>query len=200
MAEEKIKAIVFDWGGVLTQGQIKNFYSKLSAASGLNADSINEKLKKLIIDCSKDKISKQEFCLISSKKLNISPLKFNQIYLCLLEVRLNKSLINSIKILKKKYKIILLADQFKDKEKIIRKLSKGLFNKYFFSFNIKSTKHTKKPFNHLLKHLNLNPKEVIFIDDSKSHIKIAKKLGINSILFRNNLQLIKDLKKFGVKL
>ena len=200
MTKEKIKAIVFDWGGVLTRGQIKNFYSKLSVVSGLDVDTIDEKLRKLIINYSAGKITKQEFCSISSKKLKIPLREFNKIYLCLLEVRLNKPLMNSIKILKKRYKIILLADQFKDKREIIRKSSKGLFDKCFFSFNIKSTKHNKKPFNYLLKYLKLNPDEIVFIDDSKSHVKVAKNMGVNSILFKNNQKLINDLKKFGVKL
>ncbi len=196
----KIKAIVFDWGGVLTKGQINNFYSKLSEVSKLKSYAINKRIRKLIIDYSKDKITKQKFCSISSKKLKISLLEFNKVYLCLLEVKLNKELIKLIKILKKGYKIVLLADQFKDKSKIIRKLSNGLFDKYFFSFEIKSTKHNKKPFIYLLKYLNLNPQEIVFIDDSKHHIKTAKNMEINSILFKNNKQLIKDLKKFGVKL
>lgn len=198
--ERRIKVIVLDWGGVLTKGQIKNFYSKLSAVSGLKSNIINKRIRKLMVDYSEDKITKQEFCSISSKRLKIPLCEFNKIYLCLLEVKLNKKLIKLIKILKKNHKIVLLADQFKDKKKIIRKLSKGLFDKYFFSFEIKSTKHNKKPFIYLLKYLKLNPDEIVFIDDSKFHVEVAKNMGINSILFKNNQKLISDLKRFGVKL
>ena len=62
--------------------------------------------------------------------------------------------------------------------------------------------HVRKPdkeiFNLTLKKLKLNPQQVLFIDDKIENIQGAKKLGIPSILFKNNKDLIEQLTKRGV--
>ena len=49
-------------------------------------------------------------------------------------------------------------------------------------------------------HFKLKPEECIFIDDLKETLKPARKLGMKTILFRNNKQLVRDLRKFNIKI
>jgi putative hydrolase of the HAD superfamily len=55
-----------------------------------------------------------------------------------------------------------------------------LFKKVYYSHEIGLRKPNPEAFNIILKENNLNTSEVLFIDDSIQHIKIAKQLGIKT--------------------
>ena len=89
--------------------------------------------------------------------------------------------------LKQKYSIFLLSNtnaihiNFLKKSLTKEKWNKfnNLFNKIYYSHEIKIRKPSEKAFQLILQENNLRPKEVLFIDDSIQHIKTAKELGIN---------------------
>ena len=62
------------------------------------------------------------------------------------------------------------------------------------------TKTNKKIFELILEKLKLNSREVIFIDDRIKHLEIPKKLGAKTIHFKNNQQLVKGLKRIGIRI
>ena len=51
----------------------------------------------------------------------------------------------------------------------------------------------------VLKKIGLKPEQTVFIDDMKSFIRGARKVGIHTIRFKNRAQLIKDLRKLGIR-
>jgi putative hydrolase of the HAD superfamily len=53
-----------------------------------------------------------------------------------------------------------------------------VFHKAYYSYEIHHKKPDIKSFNLILKEQNLNPNEVLFLDDSEENIKSSKKLGI----------------------
>lgn len=55
----------------------------------------------------------------------------------------------------------------------------SLFDKIYFSHEIKARKPNAAVFQMILAENNLQSKEVFFVDDSPQHIEAAKKLGIN---------------------
>ncbi|MEI6731999.1 MAG: HAD-IA family hydrolase, partial [archaeon] len=76
----------------------------------------------------------------------------------------------------------------------------SVFDFNILSFKVKLIKPDKRIYQLLLKKLKLPGNEVIFTDDYQSCLDGAKKLGINTLLFKNNQQFVKDLRKLGVKL
>ncbi len=50
-----------------------------------------------------------------------------------------------------------------------------------------------KIFNHVLNSLKINPEESVFIDDKEKNLIFSKKLGINTILFKDYNQLKEEL-------
>ena len=56
----------------------------------------------------------------------------------------------------------------------------SLFNKVYFSHKIGCRKPDKKAFEIILEENNLNPNNVLFVDDSLQHIEGAKNLGIKT--------------------
>ena len=74
----------------------------------------------------------------------------------------------------------------------------SVFNKIYFSFQIKSTKKSKSALEFVLKENSLTPSECLFIDDSTTNISFAKELGINSIHFKDAEDLKGELEKFNI--
>ena len=60
------------------------------------------------------------------------------------------------------------------------------FEALFLSYEIGHRKPDTSYFNYVLEHMNAQPEEVLFVDDSPANIEAAEALGINTFLF--NLQ------------
>jgi len=96
--------------------------------------------------------------------------------------------------LKEKYRCVLLSntnqihyDAFTaDLEKLYgyKKFS-DLFHKTYFSHEIGMRKPETRIYNYVLNDLNIQPSELLFIDDTKKNIEAAKKLNWNCILWQN---------------
>lgn len=101
-----------------------------------------------------------------------------------------------IKRLKGKYKLILLSDHVSEWTSYILENNKELdiFDEIFFSYKLGSIKSDPNTFKNIMENLNINTNETIFIDDSKLNIDMAKKQGIDGILFINSKQLEEELK------
>lgn len=111
-----------------------------------------------------------------------------------------KGTLEIIKKLKDKYKLVLLSDYTKEWKDYIIYNNKDLniFDKKYFSCDLGKLKTDEGTFNIVLKDLGVNPNEVIFIDDSKENIEIAKTSGLNVILFKDAKDLEANLKKLNI--
>ena len=76
------------------------------------------------------------------------------------------------------------------------------FFKYFeggiISYKEKLMKPEKDIYNELIKRYEINPKESIFIDDTKENIESASKLGFKAILFTSSKDLREKLIEYNV--
>ena len=115
------------------------------------------------------------------------------------DIKFEKNLKNLIKELKKKYKLIIFTEEFK--EYLPKKLNKffGNWKKYFlFAVTpdvIKIMKPSEKYFRYGLKKFKLKPSEVIVIGDSfERDIIPAKKIGIKTFQVKKKGKVCKILK------
>lgn len=107
----------------------------------------------------------------------------------------------TIKQLKKNYKVVLLSNQNSEVHSIMEKklgLPK-LFDGQIVSGRVGVKKPDTKIFNLLLRSFNARPEKTIFIDDDAGNVDAAKKAGIKGIQFVSLSQMISDLRKAGVK-
>jgi len=200
----QIKAIVFDIGGVMaSENNLVDHYIPLCKSLKINKKKFFEIRNKYINKFAKGEKSGRKLITIFSKRLNIPYKKFlqNWIKYKRKSIKKNFELERIIRDLKKKeYRVASLSNAIDIHYKLGKE--KGLYN--VFNFNILSFKEGfSKPdiriYKLLLNKLKMPAKEVIFIDDYQICLDGAKKLGINTILFRNNKQLVKDMEKLGVK-
>ena len=191
-----IKAIIFDWGGVLAPSDNKIGVTRLKKNFEFDEISFMDYLVKHEYDfCHTNKY--EEFLSIASKKFNI-PIE---------------SIINALnadppdedfeiaKNLSKNYKIYILSNQLKYRTDYIKKtFDLSFFDKVFFSNEIGLKKPSEEIFSYLLKEINQKPENCLLIDDSSKNIVVAKKFGFNTILFKNLNQLKKELASFSISL
>ena len=198
---DKIKAVIFDVGNVIL------FYNNMLAARPMSKI-IKKDPKKIfrILDHSRSKFtsvyekgaSRDKYWSIMAKQLGVSKIpgkKFDNLWSQIFSP--NKKLISFSKDLKKKgYKIALLSNtghihvsKFEKKYKLWK-----VFPVRVYSCDIKKRKPGKEIYLFTLKKLKVKPEETIFIDNQIENVRAAKRLGMHSVLFKNNKQTIKSIK------
>jgi len=210
--KNKIKLIAFDVGGVLqlgtyddskqwkhhTMGVHKYIARKLKIKLDTWFDSIDTDYAKAI----EGKISREKVISIISKRLKVSKVKL----IALLHkayaraFKKNRELYKIAKKLKKQGEMVgILSDQWYFSEDVLmgRRDMKG-FNPIICSCDVGMRKPNPKIYKMLIKKARVKPNEILFIDNRDWNMPPAKKLGIKTILFKDNKQCIRELKKMGV--
>ncbi len=189
-----IKAIIFDWGGVLAP------CDNIIAATRLKKTfEFNENTFIKYYDEHEDNFvhtnEYKEFFSIISKKFNIP---VGPIMKAVNVGALDENFEIAQK-LSKKYKIYLLSNQIKFKTDYIRNtFDLNFFDKVFFSNEVGLKKPSEEIFQFILKKITQKPEDCIFTDDNLANITAAKKLEFSVILFKDLFNLKKDLATFSI--
>ncbi|MCK4647574.1 HAD family phosphatase [Candidatus Pacearchaeota archaeon] len=199
---KQIKAIIFDIGGVIYLGEQKsNAY--MQEKLKFDEDFWFGAVKNIWNDLCIGKRKEEEGIAEMAKNLGLGKKKLKDLWIRCFKERfiLNKPLLKIIEKLKKNYKTAILSDQWILPYKIlITKRLKEIFDVEIYSHEAKIRKPNLKIYKITLKKLGLCANECIFIDDLDYNLKPAEELGMNTILFKDNKQLLRELKKFGVEI
>jgi len=197
-----IKCIVFDWYGVCAKKPWRvTFSDDLGKELNIDSEIVMESFRKFAHDYEKDIIDRYKFIESVLKDLNYNGdfSKFN--YLIEAQPEIDWWVIDLIKILKQKFKIILFSDNYVD---VVKKISSDLkdlkiyFDDCLFSCDLKMRKTEIGMYKLLVKKSNVNPKDMIFIDDQEKNFKFAKDLGIKCILYKDYEHLVNELNNNGI--
>ncbi len=210
----KIKAIIFDSNGVLqlggdydkkgfkghhTLGFHKYIVKKLKIELDTWIDSIDTPYAKAI----EGLISEKETVKTISQNLGISVGKLRKIVIAGYKkaFKKNKELYKIAYDLKKQgYKIGILSDQwYLSKKALLSKKNIKKFNPIIVSCDVGIRKPNPKIYKLLIRKCKCKPCEILFVDNRDWNTIPAEKLGIKTILFKDNKQFIKDLKKFDIE-
>lgn len=206
---DEIKAVIFDIGGVLQLGEKQRKFSNQSHASGvheraarklkIDLDQYFDSIDSFYARSIEGKISKKELLKNLSFNLKTSEKKLEKLYFNLYKkkFKINKQLFKQATILKKQgYKVAILSDQWHlSKEAHYPKTFQKLFYPSIISCDVGIRKPHMGIYKLILKNLKLKPSETVFIDNQIWNIKPAEKLGMKTILFKNNEQTIRELNK-----
>jgi len=207
-----IKALIFDIGGVLflPKGKISESKNLLSSYKelcllfkGINmsGEEFWEKSREVYLKSTKGEITKKQQLEALSKILCLPPNKIDKIFVKILKANIieNKLLIRYLVTLKRKgYRLgILSIQQHLSKEVLIPKKYYNLFNSMVISCDDKIRKPEPESYFLSLNKIGVKPEEALFIDDKPENLDAAEKLGINTLIFKNNKQFFKELKKFN---
>ena len=188
----KVKAIIFDWGGVLCECDNLNTAEILSEQFGINSSKILNDLNEV-----EPRYSDTQDCIgyyaELTKRLNIPKEE--------LQKAMNKSELTEVyelaKKISRKYPTYILSNNWKDRtDFILGNYDLTFFTNIFFSDRIGIMKPKKEAYMHVLN--KIEQPECLFIDDHKANTDGAEIVGIKGILFQDVEILQKDLKAQGV--
>lgn len=193
-----IKAIVFDYGGVIEITDT-GLMPKIADYLQVTFEDWLKEYRTLNYLCNTGKNSYEEVYAFTAKKFNASDVQISHIHEMMKENmdtrKINFELIEIIKDLKSKnYKIGLLSNNY---IKLRQQMAEEDTIKYFDSVIVSSEVGYQKPqpeiFEILFKEMGVKSNELIFIDDSKSSLEGADKIGYIPILYRDNESLKLEL-------
>lgn len=209
--------IIFDFGGVLAYPTTGNWHItpkllEIGDKKNLDIETIKKNIKNYqsLIDCSlKIKTLDEEYNmmykfynsvlndLIDNKHTDIIyEIAKDRVY-NFDKYQLFDDVIKSLETLSKKYKLILLSDNWPS---VIEYMKHYEIDKYFTKIYVSSIYETKKEngtfFDVMLNDFNITESNAIFIDDHEENLDVAKTKGINGILIDRNNKI--DLSKYTV--
>lgn len=202
----KIKAIGFDWGGVIFQRPGPSFVVRLSNALGVEPKAfkvayfrhnhmINKgpdtkdfpDMKEMWSAVLED-LGKLEQIDAFMEHVNLLP-----------EGKIDLRMLALIKKLRETYKVGLFSNRSIPGAKIIREMG---VEPYFDAFLISSEVGFMKPepgaFQELVNVLGIQMDELVFVDDSSKALSTSGSLGYTPIKFTTTDALLKDLNEMGI--
>ncbi|WP_315118174.1 HAD family phosphatase [uncultured Clostridium sp.] len=198
-----IKTIIFDLGNVLLNFKpIEYLRSKLS-----DEIKVQEVYKEIFLSeewilLDKGDITEEEavnrICNRSFNNKELIKLCMENWYELLTPIEESVKILEEVKL--KGYKTLALSNfhLLAYKNVIERYDFFNYFDGGIISFKEKLLKPENEIYEKLIMTYEINPKETIFIDDTKSNIESAKKLGFKTILFDNSVNLRNELIEYKV--
>ncbi len=202
---KRYKAIFFDLGGVLSLGKTfelkEGVHKAVAEKLGLPLDQYFDSIDTYYSDAMLGRISKKEALKMMAKDLNTNAKKLERSYRQVYKENFKRNMPLyrfALKLKKEGYKISIISDIWPVAKDVLLDEKYNKFDDIVTSCDVGVRKICPEIFKVALKRLHLNPKEVIFTDNQKWNLPAPRKLGIESILFKNNKQFFRELKKLRV--
>lgn len=198
-----IKAVIFDWGGVLIENPTPSMISFFSSFLGVPREAINYAGDELVLKLQKGIISEEtlweEVCLALKIRKPFVPSLWQEAFRQAYKPR--KEMFSLASALKERgYKVGLLSNTEAPAMKFFYDQHYHIFDQVIFSCAEGTRKPERRIYEIALERLNVLSNETVFIDDREDFIESAKILGINTILFKSPAQVKEDLAFFSIKL
>ncbi len=195
--------LVFDLSGVFFNNGLKVAVKKISAEFKLNPETIEFVLNgSFAQEYRTGSIGTEDFWKKAKDFLKVDDIeKLRQIFFE--SYHPHEESVRLLKNLKSKnIKTAFLSNSPQDRAEFLNRKYDfiSLFDFGLFSFEAHAWKPDVEIYQKFLKKFDLDPNELIYIDDRERDIKPAIEIGMKTILFQNIDQLNTDLKKFGIPL
>lgn len=203
MKNSKIKLIIADFNGVLAYGNYHTLAGWLAKKFHRKEKEIYKILyHKWFNLAAEGKITEKVFFEKALAELGF-PLNWKDVRKKYLSAVIpNKPLINYLFMLQKQgFKVLILSKNIPSQfnEGIERCGIKKYFKDRINTYNLNLPKASKKTMLYVLKKYGISPGEAVFIDDQDFNLVEAKKLGINTYVYKNLPQLKNSFQRLFVK-
>jgi putative hydrolase of the HAD superfamily len=198
---KNIKAIIFDFGGVILN---IDYYKTSKAFRDLGVanfeDMYSQKNADLVFQqLEEGKLGETEFydALRQTTRLPLTDIQIKTAWNAML-LGYRKEALLTLQTIKNKYNLYLLSNTNIIHQQAFSKIyqhdfDKGsihnYFDKIYYSHQIGSRKPNKEAYEFVLEENNLLLQQTLFIDDSAQNIEAAKGLGLQTILLKEGMQI-----------
>ena len=196
-----IKAIIFDFGRVITAQKSLSLFRSYEIELGLDPDTINSIMfdSQAWQDTLLGRKTTEEFWHLIGPELGLNTADevnhFRRRYHA--DEAINEAVLDLIRKLRGHYKLAILSNAppgltrwLADWEML------DLFEVVFCSGDEGMIKPDPAAFKLTLERLGVEPEEAVFIDDTLEHVEAARKLGIQGVIFTTAAALKDDLTKY----
>jgi epoxide hydrolase-like predicted phosphatase len=197
-----IKAIIFDWGGVLIDNPAAALVEYCAKALGVPQDNFNKVFCKFHVDFQKGILEENDFWTNICDELKVPMPTVNSLWGQAFEAvyKPKQEMLDLLVTLRKNgYRLGLLSNTEKPAMDFYRRQNYNFFDAEIFSCANGIEKPQRDSFKIAIKSLAVKPSQAVLIDDNKENIYYAKKAWINTIFFKDPQQIIKELVRLGVK-
>jgi epoxide hydrolase-like predicted phosphatase len=195
-----IKAIIFDFGRVITAQKPLSLFRSYEEELGLDPDTINSIMfdSQAWQDTLLGRKTTEEFWHLIGPELGLKTAdevnRFRRRYHA--DETINEAVLDLIRKLHGRYKLAILSNSPPDLTRWLTDWEmRDLFEVVFCSGDEGMIKPDPAAFKLTLERLGVEPGEAVFIDDTPEHVEAARKLGIQGIIFTTAAALKDDLKK-----
>ena len=196
-----IKAIIFDFGRVITVQKPLSLFRSYEIELGLDPDTINSIMfdSQAWQDALLGRKTTEEFWHLIGPELGLNTAdevnRFRRRYHA--DEAINEAVLDLIRKLRGRYKLAILSNAPPDLTRWLADWEmRDLFEVVFCSGDEGMIKPDPAAFKLTLERLGVEPGEAVFIDDTPEHVEAARKLGIQGIIFTTVAALKDDLTKF----
>ncbi|MEZ4180298.1 MAG: HAD-IA family hydrolase [Candidatus Doudnabacteria bacterium] len=199
-----IKAIGFDWGGVIVDfpaGTI-SMNRSVGQITGVDHDKLQTEYLKRNTEANVAGADYADVWIEIAHLFGVADKddQIRQVIKQRFESTLNTQMVDLIKALKTNYKVGLLSNNNHTGAKIIKQQGLNeIFDVSLISAEIGFQKPSPEAFDILFQRLEVKPEETIFIDDSTSSLLLADQIGYIPILYKNLEQLTQELTNLNIK-
>jgi len=195
-----VKAVVFDFGGVLMRTEDRKPRSQLAEHLGMTYDELSALIfnSPSAIQATKGEITAEEHWKEVQRSLALTELEFE-------DVRsdfwagdiLDQDLVNFLRTLRSKYRTGLLSNAWDDLRQMIEEVwhIDDAFDRLIISAEIGVAKPDPGIYQTTTTQLEVEPAQTVFVDDYPQNIDGARAAGMKAIQFRSPGQVLGDLQK-----
>lgn len=193
-----IRAVIFDFGGVLVRTENRAPRTRLAARLGMTYD----ELSGLVFDspsalqATKGEITTAEHWERIRESLGISPAEFDSIPADFWSGDvLDETLITYLRDLRSHYKTALLSNAWDDLRPALEQTWQidDAFDHILISSEVGLVKPDVRIYEKLLTMLGVKPAEAVFVDDFPQNIEGARRVGLTTIQFHEKSQVLGEL-------
>jgi putative hydrolase of the HAD superfamily len=195
-----IKAVVFDYGKVISQAPNTHVRQDIADAFGVSEEEVGKLIGKYIGDFRKGKMTEDDFWIKISGDLN-KPIPANKYELWRNDFRnkleISEEMLAFVRFLKAKgIKVAVLSNNIAPYVDVIRKRDGYKdFDIVINSCEVGYCKPDEDIYQLALSKLNLKPEEVLFVDNRQENLDTAQRIGMKTELFTDILKLKQDIRK-----
>ncbi len=193
----KVKAIIFDLGGVVVHGSYLEFINQFCMAC-LTPIGQN-KILELERQVNLGNLSQKQFyeAMRNVFGVHLSPQQMHKIIVK--RAKKDKALLKIIKKLGKN-RVAMFTNSIGNMALEVMRVKRipvnQLFKKVFLSTRIHLVKPDARAYRFVLNKLRVKPSKVVMVDDRPVNIRGAQEVGMNTILYRNTRQFSKSLQRY----
>lgn len=200
---QNIKAIIFDYGGVITNDLDELLIRDIAEKFHVSYDEALESISELVKPYQRGSISDEDFWKhFSEKTKRPPPPGYESLWIDKYAVVVTDQRVLDLiqKLARDGYTVALLSNTIPPHANFNREFGFfHLFDPILLSIDCGSRKPEQKIYQVMLEKLKLAADECVFIDDKKEYSDAAAKAGIHGVQFDTYENLVSDLAKLNVR-